>query len=128
MAESTKATPTTKIKRIEDFLSYYANNIQFEQTAFDLKVIFGELDQSGSEICIEQHSSVTIPWAQAKLLIYYLLGNVAAHELENGKIRIRSDLVPAPIPPLTPEQEKQPIAKELMELLKALREQFISTL
>jgi len=128
MAESTNAAPTTKIKRIEDFLSYYANNVQFEQTAFDLKITFGELDQSGSEICVEQRAAVTIPWAQAKLMIYYLQGQVAAHELETGKIKIRNDLVPAPIPSLTPEQAKHPIAEDLMELLKTLREQFISNL
>jgi len=53
--------------RVEDFVNYYANNVQFEASSFDLKVIFGQLQQShGTQVL--QECAVTVPWVQAKLL------------------------------------------------------------
>ena len=128
MAEQTNVVPTLNFQRTDDFISLYANNIQFEQTAFDLKLIFGELNQAGGKVLIDQHSSVTIPWGQAKLLLYYLQLNIAGYELENGKIKIRGDLVPLPIGPLPAGQEDNPKVRELFEVVKNLREQFVSNL
>lgn len=128
MAEQMNVVVKENFERAEDFISLYANNIQFEQSAFDLKLIFGELDQSQGKVRVEQHSSVTIPWAQAKLLMFYLQVNISLFELENGKIKIRNDLLPQPVRKLSEEEKKIPKAEELTELLEALRQQFISNL
>jgi len=128
MAEETSTTPGLQFKRIDDFISLYANNIQIEQTAFDLKLVLGELDQSQGKVRVEQHSSVTISWGQAKLLVYYLQLNIAGYELQMGKVKVREDLVPAPFPQLSPEQEKDPKIRELFNILKSIREQFVSNL
>lgn len=46
-----KETPTLEqqvhIEQAEDFVTGYANNIQFEPTSYDLKLVFGELSQTG---------------------------------------------------------------------------------
>ncbi len=70
----------------------YANNVMFEPTIWDLKLIFGEW--SGRSQSVEYHTSVTIPWAQAKLMLYYLQANVAAHEAANEKIKIPVTVMP----------------------------------
>jgi hypothetical protein len=59
MAEPTNAGPVGDFQRVDDFNSYYANNIQFEWSQFDLKLIFGQLDQSAGKVRVEQHSAVT---------------------------------------------------------------------
>src|SRR3990167_11504158 len=76
MAEQTNGVPTLNFQHTDDFISLYANNVQFEQSAFDLKLIFGELNQAGGKALVDQHSSMTIPWGQAKLLLYYLQVNI----------------------------------------------------
>jgi hypothetical protein len=63
MAEPTNAGPVGDFQRVDDFNSYYANNIanniQLEWSQFDLKLIFGQLDQSAGKVRVEQHSAVT---------------------------------------------------------------------
>lgn len=121
MAEETSTTPALNVTRTDDFVSLYANNIQFEQSAFDLKLVLGELDQSSGKVTVEQHGSVTIPWAQAKLLVYYLQVHIAAYEFQMGKIKIRQDLIPPPIP----EQKGDPKLEAFYELITNIREQFV---
>ena len=128
MAEQTNAAPAISFQRTEDFISLYANNFQFEQSAFDLKLIFGQLDQSKGKAHVDQHSSVTIPWVQAKLLMYYLQVNLAGFEMQYGKIKIPNDLLPPPVPPVPSEQKNVPKIEELFELVKNIREQFVSNL
>ena len=128
MAEQTNGAPATFFQRTEDFISLYANNFQVEQSAFDLKLIFGELNQSENKVRVDQHSSVTIPWVQAKLLIYYLQVNLAGFEVQRGKIKIPNDLLPSPVPPVPSEQKNDPKIQELFELIKKIREQFVTNL
>lgn len=72
MAEETETQETAKAPdstRHEEFTSLYANNVQFEWSQLDLKLIFGQLDQSRGKAQIEQHTAMTIPWMIAKLHI-----------------------------------------------------------
>ena len=112
MADDTQPTETPqnlKVERTQNFVSTYANNAIFEASAWDLKIIFGQLDQASGIAEIKQHLAVTIPWAQAKLLLYWLRVQVEVVELESGKIQIRKDLIPPEPPALTPEQENDPM-------------------
>jgi hypothetical protein len=72
--------------------------------------------------------AITIPWAQAKLALYYLRLQVAAMEMQSGKIPIRRDLIPPEPPELKPEQEAIPGSRELRELILKIREEFLTTL
>lgn len=133
MAEETGAPtpagpdPQPDVVRTEDFASTYSNNVQFEQNALDLKVIFGALDLRGGKITIEQHTSVTMSWVQAKLLSFFLNVNLVAHEAENGKIKIPSKMLP-PMPPLPRELENNPQVKAVVEVIRKMREEFIANL
>lgn len=131
MTEDKPASPQQDLlerQRAANFVSTYANNIWYESSAWDLKIIFGQLDQSGSKAAVEQHVAVTIPWAQAKLTLYYLRLQIEAMETQSGKIAIRADLIPQEPPPLTPEQEAIPGGKELRERILKLRQEFIADL
>ncbi|HXA64865.1 MAG TPA: DUF3467 domain-containing protein [Bryobacteraceae bacterium] len=101
----------------------YANNTMFEPTVWDLKLIFGEY--SARSQSIEVHTSITVPWAQAKLMLYYLQANVAAHEVVHGKIKIPEAVVPPEWPPLTPEQAKIQRRKRLSRRSKRCVSSFL---
>lgn len=128
MANEAKSSPPTGVhfERTSDFTSTYANNVVLEASAWDLKMIFGQLDQSKEPNLVKQHLAVTIPWTQAKLLLFFLHVHVKAEELQDGKIHIRPDIRPTEIPPPTEDQMKNPSFMEFYEFAKKLREEFIA--
>jgi hypothetical protein len=109
----------------DEIVSEYANNTTLEQTVWDLKLIFGEFSQRSNSI--EWHTSITMPWAQAKLLAYYLQLNVEAWELRNGPIKIPDTMIPE-APPILPEQEQDPAQRAVFELISARRQALIEKL
>ncbi len=128
MSETNLPQPVpAKFERIEEFIEAYANNVRFESTVVDLKLIFGQSDlHTGSEV-VEQHTAITVPWALAKMMIYYLAVNVIAQESQNGQITIPPIHLPPAIEPPTDEQSKQLIdAEKLHAQLKDLRDRFLS--
>ena len=96
----------------------YANAIFLAPNLLDLKIVFGEtviFPTRGAD----WHTSITIPWPQAKLLQYYLAVIIAAHEMDNGPIKIPSAMLPTD-PPSPPAQDT--VKPELMKYLKFLKE------
>jgi hypothetical protein len=123
-----KKAADLQYRRADDFVKSYANNAYYESSAWDLTIVFGQLDQpAGTPAIIRQTIAITIPWAQAKLLSYFVRLHVAANEVQNGKVSIRPDLLP-PVPPaLTEEEAKDPNAKKLYELVTKFREELIAS-
>ena len=108
---------------VDDLTTDYANNVAFETSVWDLKLIFGEY--SDQDKSVEWHTSITIPWAQAKLMQYYLQINLEFNEQQQGKIKIPSVAIPpAPSPP----DPDDPAAKALYELVQRNREKFMENL
>jgi hypothetical protein len=88
--------------RKKTFSSLYANYARLEPSVWDLKMVFGELDQSHGPFTIELHTAITIPWHQVKLLAYLFDAHLAIYESQNGPITLPDSLVPpAPDPPAT---------------------------
>jgi hypothetical protein len=85
-----------KFARGDEFESLYANNVTLEATALDLKMVFGEIDLRRQ--LVEQHTAITIPWVQAKILSYYLGIFIAQHEAQSGKVTIPASVLPPLIP------------------------------
>ena len=104
----------------------YANNTAFEPTIWDLKLVFGEYSERSKSI--EYHTSITVPWAQAKLMMYYLQVNITAHELAFGKVPIPQPVIPPEFTPPTPEQAKDLKSQEIFEAIQKLRNQFLESL
>jgi hypothetical protein len=134
MAEQTgTATPIQEMpietKRAEDFSSLYANNVRFESSVWDLRILFGELDQSAEQgkHVVELHTAIAIPWVQVKLMIYYLQLNLFLHEAENGKVRIAQRVFPPDPGPMPPKEfENDPTAKALHELVVKLHRELVA--
>lgn len=108
----------------EDVTSDYANNTLFDASIWDLKILFGEW--SGRTKSVDWHTSITIPWAQAKLMAYYLAVNVDAHEQRMGKIPFPSAMVPPEPQPVKDLNDKSAIAFNEMVLRR--RKDFIESL
>lgn len=109
--------------RDEDFEALYANNVIAETSVWDMKVIFGILDQSSEPNKIVQHTSVNLPWAQVKLLSYYIRINVLIQESINGKIHLPSSV----IPPDPGKLDLSLLPAETREGLAQLYRDFIAT-
>jgi hypothetical protein len=116
----------------EDFFEAYANNIYYEASSWDLRLIFGQIDQRDQlthGLKIVQHSAITIPWPMAKLLHFWLKGQIEAHELTNGKIHVPPNV----IPPKLPEPSKELIsldsnAAAVYAIFNRIRDEFIASL
>ena len=112
-------------QRTEEFYSDYANNVFLENSVWDLKLVFGQLDQSVSPPAIEQRAAITIPWTQVKILSYLLSVHLVGFEIANGKIKIPEGLIPPEPPPPTQSQRKaEPNFDQIVEAIRKLRVQF----
>lgn len=97
----------------------YANNTRLELSVWDLKILFGQLDQFQTPADIKWHTAVTVPWIQAKLLDYYLRLNIAYHEKKWGRVDVPASVVPtAPQPPT--DELNDPDALALWEIYKKI--------
>jgi hypothetical protein len=115
-----------EFSKSQDFANTYANNVFFESSLWDLRVIFGQNDQQLGPNAVVQHSSVTLPWAQVKVMKYFLDAQLAAHEMQNGRIQIPPNVI-APVPDELPKEIEKldPRARQIWEVMKANYDSFI---
>jgi len=85
-------------KRDENFISRYANYSYLESSLWDLKMIFGEIDQSGEPNVVPITTALTLPWPQIKVLTYFLRLHLEAYEQEHGRIKIPPGIILPPVP------------------------------
>jgi hypothetical protein len=114
--------PAEKNQALEDISSDYANNVSFETSAWDCKLIFGELDQRATPTTVEWHTAITMPWAVAKIAAYYLVLNVIIHQAQEGTIGIPARVLPPRPDPADPTVE--PTFKPVVEYLAWVYDQF----
>ncbi len=113
-------------QKSDSFRTGYANNTYLENTAWDLKLLFGEVDQSKGDNVVVQHTAITIPWPQAKVLLYFLSMHVMFRELELGRITIPPDVINEPMPPEESLAKKFPNSMKLYEATKKLYDDFMA--
>jgi hypothetical protein len=124
MAEE-KPAPSMNRQRIDGFSELYANNLLFEASVWDLKLIFGVLDQTTTPNTIREHASINIPWAQVKLMTHFLKVNLLIHERDHGKVNIPTALIPEPLEKFLTDWETQPGGKELIEKTRQSRNELL---
>lgn len=110
----------------DEIVPVYANNVKFEMTAWDLRIMFGQLMPISEGMGqVDWHTDVTIPWAQAKLMNLFLGMNIALYERENGKITIPPGVLPAPMSsPPEGVDTSNPDAIETFKMVQALVKEF----
>src|SRR5690348_8329486 len=96
MANSKEAAPNAQIdfRKAEDFAEFYANNVQLFSSAWDLRLTFGHLDPSIGPNAVVQETAITVPWPQAKVMLFYLLSHLAGQEAEHGHVSVPKNVIP----------------------------------
>src|SRR6202167_4420275 len=126
MSDTPEVQQGLEIKRHENYENWYSNNLQYQQTEWDLKLIFGQLDWSVDHYVVEQHTAITVSWLQAKLIHYFLSVQLGLYEMSHGKIPLPAGAIPPePLAP-TEEQAKEPFVTEMYEYMKKRREEFLA--
>jgi hypothetical protein len=97
----------------------YANNFRLELSAWDLKILFGQIEQHTGSNEIDWHTAVTIPWSQVKILDYFLRTNIVYRERLDGEITIPARVIPAP--PVAPTEEQVKANPKILELHEAYK-------
>ena len=125
--QSTESLPISiEYSKIEDFKNEYANNVFLESSAWDLKLNFGQFDQSRGTNAVVQYLGVTLPWPQVKMLIYFLRLHLDVQEINNGHVSVPKNVIPQ-IPAPSKETIKQnPDAKKIFEAISKLYNEFVS--
>jgi hypothetical protein len=119
MAEKSSIS-TTGIVRTNDFVDRYANNVSLESSVWDLKILFGTLDQTTSPDSVRHHTAMHITWAQAKLMMFFLQATIMFHEAASGKIKIPEGAMPPAVDPAAPIWSF-PDSKDMIDKLEKLR-------
>ncbi len=122
MTEEPPTPEQRTFKRIDDFVTGYANNVQFEPSAWDLKMVFGELSQIPGNVSIEQHTSITVSWPEAKMMSYYLQVQILIHEFLNGRIQVPKNAWPLPYAPKAVEAEDAEAVQAIQVMVNKMRE------
>lgn len=96
MANPAKKSPSKQIvrERTPDFIERYANYSHLTGSIWDLRLLFGQTDPSLEENVIPVHTSLTLPWAQVKVLSYFLQVHLAGYEADNGRVKIPAGIIP----------------------------------
>jgi hypothetical protein len=110
------------VERSEDFVSYYANNTTVESSVWDLRILFGQIDQAAGKAI--QSMSVTMPWNLAKLLVFHLQVQIAAYEIQHGKVSIADDIMPPPFPVPPDELKNNPAFEKVFEAINKIQADF----
>jgi len=114
------------LHQTEDFASVYANHSFIEPSEWDLKVTFGQLNQSLDPAIIEQHTAVTLPWNQAKIFLHFLRVQVAAYEITHGTIPLAPSILPPEVPTVTDEARKlDPKMDDIHAMISRARQELI---
>lgn len=113
--------PSRDFVRGPDYVERYANNIRFEASAWDLRVLFGLLDQSESPLMIHQHTAMNISWQHAKVAAYFLMVNIAIQEARNGNIEIPASVMPDPLDSYFEDLKEDDKAKAMLERVRRIR-------
>jgi hypothetical protein len=88
-------------------------------------MVFGKTDQALGPMTVVQHTAVTLSWAQVKVLAYFLKGYVAAHEVQNGRIKVSPGIVP-PVPEEIPADAIDPIEyKKAVDAMMQIYNEFV---
>lgn len=123
-----QSAPQGQILRTEDFVTQYSNHVLLEQSAFDLKLTFGIIDQRKTPADIEQHTAIILSWPEAKLLLYWIQINVALFEKENGKIKIPTNALPPEVSDPPPDPFNTPEGRAAFDVMRKMRADFLANL
>ena len=125
MANQT-SQPAQNAERSPHCVALYANTVGFENSFWDLRLLLGQLDQSSGSARNVVHATLNVPWAQAKLMAYFVQANVLLYESDHGPIELRRDTLPPDPTSLVNLSELPPNVRKTIEKLKAQYDAFMA--
>jgi hypothetical protein len=125
MADEVVTPVQLEFKTQADFIERYANNVRFESSVWDLRLILGTLDQATQPHTIHVHTAVNVPWQQAKLMAYFLYLHVLFQEAGGDAIKIPEGVMPPPIEPAMKDLMHLPGTAPLLEKVRKLRSELL---
>src|ERR1700678_738157 len=120
--ETTTPQQAATFTRHENFESWYSNNVQFFASEWDLKLIFGEMEQQDGKIIVQQHTAIVESWLQVKIMHYWLTLQLAVYEFAHGTIPVPPSVMPPEPAPPEGLLKDDPSALRLYEFIKKTRE------
>jgi len=127
-AKSPTQPPVALIsQRAADFTFRYSNNVQYEPSIWDLKLTFGQTDQTTTPPTVIQHTAITLSWPEVKVLAYFLRSCLAGHEAQIGKIVMVPDtILPIPEePPQTISPSQRAAWKNVFDAMNKIYDEFM---
>jgi hypothetical protein len=124
--ETPALTPIDYRRDDERFIEGYANNVYLESSAWDLRLIFGQIQPAKGPNVVVQHTAITLPWSQAKVLSYLLQFHLIGQELENGKVAVPKGVIVRPTPPSDELKKQFPNAPKIFEAVRKLYDDFVA--
>ena len=82
------------ILKDDEFQDFFANNTLLHSSLWDLRILFGQVDQTLEGGAAVYKASVSIPWPQVKVFVYFLRLHLSGYEARNGRIRIPPGIIP----------------------------------
>jgi hypothetical protein len=108
----------------ENIRQAYSNSAFFETSELDAKILFGQTNRNFGNPVIDWHTAVTMAWAQAKMLSYYLRLNLAVYEANYGTIKVPAGMLPPTF--AAPEDlESNPKSRKLFETIQGIRRELV---
>lgn len=119
--------PGSTFERSEDYRDVYANNSQLASSLWELRIIFGQTEPSVGPDGVLQHTSLRLPWPQAKVLAYFLQLHILGEEMEHGRIVIGAGIIPE-LPANPPKEllERNPDAAKQWTLMRKHYDDFMA--
>ena len=113
------------LRRGEDYESLYANSVYFQPSEWDLKLTFGEVDNDPTDnsTFVEQHTAISVPWLQAKLMSYFLTLQLGVYEMTHGEIIVPASLMP---PEYSSDTTSDEATKEIQAFIEKTRKEFFA--
>jgi hypothetical protein len=117
-SEEPTASSPIDYRKGPTYRNEYANNAFLEPSTWDLKINFGQLDQSIAPNVVIQHTGITLPWNQVKVLSYFLQLHLLSYEQQNGRVTMGKNII-KPVPP--PDKATAPNFAKAMGAYKAFK-------
>lgn len=110
-------------ERAANYIAEYANNVRFHLAPMDLTIAFGQNRPDAPPL---DKARITVTWAEAKIMLYFLRANIMIYETIEGKpIAIPKDQIPSP-PKADESADPQTLAVNAS--LHKLYEEFLASL
>ena len=99
----------------EDMSVIYANNSHIDATIWDLQVILGEYSPSANRV--DWHTTVTMPWAQAKLAVKGVGSRKIIFGSDEPEVDCRLEIFKVRVLKLPKQQEEMILGGNMARLL-----------